>query len=247
MSRIYLIAPIYNEAPNLPALLAGWREIRKHFPEEEVCGILVDDGSQDETERVFEAHRGDFPVILLRHEKNLGPGAAFGTAFAALRGNLQPDDEVVTMEGDNTSRIDTLQTMILRRRREGLDVVLASPHAYGGGFTHTNSFRMFLSHCASGFARGILGLHGIHTTSSFFRVYRGEMILQLQERYGPRILERRGFEAMVELLMKLVRFGASISEVPMRLDTSRRTGPSKMKILRTIHGYLTLWYAARSW
>jgi hypothetical protein len=33
----------------------------------------------------------------------------------------------------------------------------------------------------------------------------------------------------------------------MQLDSSRRKGKSKMKIMRTIRGYLTLWSRKSSW
>jgi len=62
----------------------------------------------------------------------------------------------------------------------------------------------------------------------------------LQGSYGPGIIERTGFECMVELLIKTVLLKASVSEVEMLLDSSQRIGKSKMKILRTIRGYFSL-------
>jgi dolichol-phosphate mannosyltransferase len=83
--------------------------------------------------------------------------------------------------------------------------------------------------------------------SSFFRLYRGPIILKLQERYGAEIVETSGFECMIELLAKLIRVGATISEVAMPLDGSQRIGKSKMKILRTIGGYLRVFQISRKW
>ena len=154
---------------------------------------------------------------------------------------------MVTTEGDNTSRIDVLCTMLARLRREQLDVVLASPHAYGGGFSDTNQVRVLLSHGGSAFVRALLGLHGINTTSSFLRAHRASAILALQRRYGSRVIERTGFESMVELLVKCVALGFSISEVAMRLDTSARVGKSKMKVAKTFFGYLSLLRDKKRW
>jgi len=47
--------------------------------------------------------------------------------------------------------------------------------------------------------------------------------------------------------MKLVHRGATIFEVPVVLDTFRRAGRSKMSILRTIRGYLTIMGDRRRW
>jgi len=143
------------------------------------------------------------------------------------------------MEGDNTSRVELLARMFVRSR-EGYEVVLASPYQYGGGIIHTSPWRIFLSHGANGFLKGFLGLHGILTMSSFFRLHRGSAIVRLQDCYGPGIIERCGFEGIVEMLIKMTLLNTTICEVPMILDTSRRIGRSKMKIPRTIRGYLSL-------
>ncbi|HNO25757.1 MAG TPA: hypothetical protein PKK94_22435, partial [Leptospiraceae bacterium] len=88
---------------------------------------------------------------------------------------------------------------------------------------------------------------GIHTMSSFFRVHTGEIILRLQQRFGSRILERKGFESMIEMLKKIILLNASVSEVAMKLDTSLRAGKSKMKVMKTIRGYLRLFTLAGKW
>lgn len=136
---------------------------------------------------------------------------------------------------------------MLHRAGEGYDAVLASPYMYGGGLVHTVPLRVMLSHIANAFVKEFLGVHGILTVSSFYRLYRGACILQLQERYGQRVIERAGFESMVEMLMKMMYLEMTISEVPMVLDTSRRAGKSKLKLGRTALGYLALYRHKRRW
>jgi dolichol-phosphate mannosyltransferase len=185
-------------------------------------------------------------VTLLSNPVNRGPGAAFARGFEHLASRLQATDWLVTLEGDNTSRRELLRHMF-RRVDEGYDVVLASPYLYGGGITNTSPLRVFISHIANAFVKEFLGVHGIVTVSSFFRLYRGSVILRLQRYYGSHILERRGFECMIELLLKMIYLRTTISEVPMVLDTSLRVGTSKMKIRRTIMGYLALSRRLRAW
>jgi dolichol-phosphate mannosyltransferase len=93
----------------------------------------------------------------------------------------------------------------------------------------------------------LIGIHGIHTMSSFFRVHTGEIILRLQSKFGKRIIERRGFESMIEMLKKLILVNATMSEVSMKLDTALRAGKSKMKVMRTIRGYFKLFMISRKW
>ena len=111
---------------------------------------------------------------------------------------------------------------------------------YGGGITNTTSLRTLLSYGANVFIREFLGIQGILTMSSFFRLYRGSLLRNLQRHYGPGIVERAGFESMIEMLMKMVYLRTPISEVPMLLDVSLRAGKSKMKVMQTVINYFGL-------
>ena len=83
-----------------------------------------------------------------------------------------------------------------------------------------------------------LGLSGLATLSSFYRVYQVSALQAMRARYGDAFITTRGFECMVEILYRAARLGLRISEVPMVLDGSRRVGKSKMKVLRTSLAYL---------
>jgi dolichol-phosphate mannosyltransferase len=244
---VFFVIPVLNEAANLPRLLASARLLATEIaPRARARFFIVDDGSTDDTGAVARSLAGDLDLTVLRHPTNLGPGRAFATGFAHLATLLQPDDFVVTMEGDNTSRAELLRAMFVRAQ-EGYDVILASPYLYGGGIVHTTTWRVLLSRIANVFVKEVLGLNGIATVSSFYRLYRGSVIITLQRCYGAGIVERAGFECMIELLLKLVYTRTTISEVPMTLDTSLRAGKSKMKVLSTIAGYLRLWHDAPRW
>jgi dolichol-phosphate mannosyltransferase len=245
--RLYLIIPVLNEAENVPRLLEAIRGFRKAHPAHvEIRVVLVDDGSSDGTaERAIQL-AGDLDLVLLSHAVNGGPGKAFASAFEYLAGRLLATDFVLTLEGDNTSRLGLL-TQMLRRSEEGYDVILASPYMYGGGILQTSAVRVFTSHIANAFVKEFLGIRGLLTVCSFYRLHRGSLILRLQQVYGPGIVERNGFEGMVEMLMKIVFLGSSVSEIAMVLDASERSGPSKMKVGRTALGYVGLVTQRRAW
>lgn len=79
MQRVFVIVPAYNEtdviADSLQSLLALGYEV-----------IVVNDGSQTDIEG-FIKH---LPVHYLRHEINLGQGAALQTGMAYAR-RFRPD------------------------------------------------------------------------------------------------------------------------------------------------------------
>lgn len=245
--RLFVLVPVLDEAPNIPRLVGNLSRLAQDLRGETECrAVFVDDGSTDGTGERIRQEAGSLPMEVLRHDTNLGPGRAFATGFRHLAPLLADTDWVSTMEGDNTSRLETLRQMLVRRR-EGFEVVLASPYMYGGGLSNTSLLRLVLSHGANGLIKEVLGIHGIVTMSSFFRLYSGPVLKRLQARYGDGILETPGFECMVELLAKLIQSGATISEVAMPLDGSQRLGKSKMRVMRTILGYLRLFYVGRSW
>jgi dolichol-phosphate mannosyltransferase len=244
---MYVVVPLLNEVENIPTLIRGWEALQHRVPHYTISVILVDDGSTDGTGSVALEHGKEIDLVVLTHETNKGPGYAFGTAFEYLVNRVQSEDVVLTMEGDNTSRVELIPTMLERMEREKYDVVLASPYTYGGDIQNTKLIRVLLSHFANAFVKVVLDIRGIHTVSSFFRLYTGDIIQRLQRRYGSRILERSGFESMVELLKKLIILGSSISEVPMKLDTLKRAGSSRMRALRTILGYLSLSFDVKKW
>jgi dolichol-phosphate mannosyltransferase len=247
LPHLYVVVPVLNERPNLPTLFEGFRCLQAEMSSRfQISFMVVDDGSTDGTADAARESAEGLEVAVLRHGTNLGPGRAFATAFRQLSTRLSSDDWVATMEGDNTSRQELLAQMLVRAQ-EGYEVVLASPYMYGGGITNTSSLREILSHVANGFVKEFLGCHGLLTVSSFFRLYRGSAMRSLMDRYGPGVIERAGFESMVEVIIKLVHLGISISEVPMILDSSRRVGKSKMRIMRTGLGYLALFRGRRRW
>jgi glycosyltransferase involved in cell wall biosynthesis len=243
---LYIVIPVFNEGPNVARLFEGLRATIGEVVEFDVAVVLVDDGSTDGTPDLAHKAADGIDLTVLTHGVNRGPGHAFGTAFAHLASRIRSDDLVVTMEGDNTSRPELI-TAMLRRVEEGHDAVFASPYMYGGGILHTRPTRVVLSHIANSLVKELFGVHGLLTVSSFFRLYRGATLRQLQDRYGERIVERNGYESMVEIVMKMVYLRMSISELPMVLDSSLRAGRSKLNTRRTIVGYLSLAGRKREW
>ena len=241
---IHVVAPAFNEAGNVERTLAGMRERLEPLALRYRI-VLVDDGSTDAT--TDEARRVaalGLPIEILSHPRNLGPGAAFRTGFLHVLKDADPLDVVLTLESDTTSDTSVLPRLLHRIWEEGDHIALASCYLYGGGIVGTQLHRVGLSHLANGLMKKALGLSGLQTLSSFYRVYQVSALQAMRVRWGDDFISTRGFECMVELLYRAVQLNLRISEVPMLLDGSRRQGKSKMRILRTSLAYLRL--AARA-
>lgn len=233
---IHAVVPVLNEEPNVSVLVGRLKDALQPFAPYRV--LFVDDGSTDRTANVLAGQGPEVEVVS--HARNQGPGAAFRTGFTRVLETLKPEDLVLTLEGDGTSDLAILPRMLGRIRSEDDDIVLASCYLFGGGIKGTAAHRVGLSHLANGLVKQTLGLSGLATLSSFFRVYQGRTLLRFQQTFGARLFEFDGFESQIEILHLASRMNMRISEVPMVLDGSRRLGKSKMKIVRTSLAYLRL-------
>jgi hypothetical protein len=86
---------------------------------------------------------------------------------------------------------------------------------------------------------------GVRDYTCCFRAYRVPLLRRARLAYGERLVEARGFEAVMDLLLKLRPLGLRAVEVPFVLDYGARAGQSKMKVLRTVRTTLAL--LARRW
>jgi dolichol-phosphate mannosyltransferase len=230
---IRFVIPAYNEAENIPNLMA---DLAPRARELGARIIFVDDGSSDGTSEAIEAHREDLHLAIVRHQVNRGLGTAINSGLRAALGESQDGDAIVTLEADNTSDLDDLPAM-MAQFNAGADVVLASVYAPGGRIVGVAPWRLAASKAVSNTFRYAGGLKDIHTLSSLYRVYRAGTLRRAAETYGWLLVREPGFAANVELLLKLYNAGAKVAEVATVNDWSRRLGTSKMNLKPTVMAY----------
>jgi dolichol-phosphate mannosyltransferase len=199
---IHVVVPAFNEAGNIGAAIEGIRERVESLGLPHRI-VVVDDGSTDDTAQICRAlSEPARPVEVLAHPRNLGPGRRLPHRLPprpARRGSL---DVVLTLEGDTTSDPSVLLRMLHRVWEEGDHIVLASCYLYGGGIKGTRLHRVGISHVANGLMKKALGLSGLATLSSFYRLYQVSALQALSRRHGEAFLTSRGFECMVEILYR---------------------------------------------
>ena len=231
---IRFVIPAYNEAENIPRLLADLAPVARGLG---ARVIIVDDGSSDGTGTVIREHARDMHLAVVRHPVNRGLGTAINSGIRAALGESSDDDAIVTLEADTTSNLDDLPTMLELFDR-GADVVLASVYAPGGKIIGVARWRLGASKAVSNTFRVLGGLREMHTLSSLYRVYRAGTLRRAADTYGYLLVREPGFAANVELLLKLYNAGASVAEVPTINDWTNRKGESKMQLKPTVLAYL---------
>lgn len=235
---IIFIIPAYNEEENIQLLLQNIDAKMKEL-DREYQVLLVNDGSKDFTKERALEFKDRIQLEVIDHETNKGVGEVFRSGFSRAMKIASDNDIIVTKEADNTSDIDILNSMF-QKISSGYDIVLASCYAPGGKIVGTNLPRLLLSSMANFILKLFFPIQGIHTYSSFYRVYRAGMLRKAFYAYENRLIEDNGFTSMVEMLIKLSRLNVRIVETPMILHSNFRKGKSKMKKLRTVAGYMNL-------
>ncbi|MFM7023277.1 MAG: glycosyltransferase family 2 protein [Flavobacteriales bacterium] len=230
---IYILIPVFNEEQNIENL---FNELNALKLDEEVFFVFADDGSSDKSVELLGLYFAGKNHIVLKNGENKGPGYTFNHGFTWILENAKSDsDRVVTMEADTTSDLGILPHM-LTISGMGYDLVLASVYAQGGGFDQTSFIRKFLSSLSNAAIRFLLGIQ-VNTYTSFYRVYHIGLLRRIKNKY-PQLITENGFICKLEILMKAVKTGVKIVEVPMLLQSTKRKGKSKMKILKTSIEYL---------
>ncbi|MBL1067233.1 polyprenol monophosphomannose synthase [Streptomyces sp. 7-21] len=212
--RVLVIIPTYNEAVNLPPLLA---RLRQAVP---ACDILVtDDDSPDGTGKIAEEIAAvDERVHVLHRPGKEGLGAAYLAGFAwGLRRGY---GALVEMDGDGSHQPEQLPRLL--RALRGADVVLGSRWVPGGRIVNWPAHRHLLSRGGSTYARLLLGLP-LRDATSGFRAFRSHVL----SAGLLRNVASQGYCFQVDLAYRAVAAGHRVVEVPITF-VEREHGSSKM-------------------
>lgn len=112
-NKIVVIVPAYNEEPVIKKILL-------EILEKGYTVIVVDDGSDISLKQSLNY----LPVYFLRHQANLGQGAALQTGFDYAK-KLQPDF-IVTIDADGQHHCSSIDSLIEPLITNEADIVLGS-------------------------------------------------------------------------------------------------------------------------
>lgn len=229
MPSLSIVIPCYNEADNAEKVTSSLGPIVAKLAERGPVEVLfIDDGSTDETNRVFGAVSDHFRTLgadtrVIPHGRNKGLGAAIRTGFAAARGDI-----IVTTDSDATYRFEEIPAL-LQCMTDQVDIVTASPYHPDGAVAGVAPHRLILSRGSSWIYR-VLATPRIYCWTALFRAYRRRVIETIP-------FKSDGFLAGTEILVNAVLSGYRATEYPTTLY-SRTRGESKAKLVRTIKAHL---------
>ncbi|HYM82291.1 MAG TPA: glycosyltransferase family 2 protein [Candidatus Limnocylindria bacterium] len=239
---IWLVLPAYNEERSLPALLERCVPVAQELERSgaRLAVLVVDDGSRDRTAAAANAFAGRLQIEVIPHGVNQGLGAALRTGLLGAIERAAEPDHIATMDADNTHDPGLLSAMARRLDEESADLVIASRYTPGGKEVGLTALRRVLSRGASFLLSVVAPVRGARDYTCGYRLYRGALLKRAATVWGERLVEEAGFTCMAEVLLKLGRGGARVTEHPLVLRYDLKEGASKMKVMRTISRYIVL-------
>ncbi|MEK7329215.1 MAG: glycosyltransferase family 2 protein, partial [Candidatus Eisenbacteria bacterium] len=233
---IFVIFPAWNEEKVIGSTL---RALAGALPAPGAAchAVLVDDGSTDRTvaeaERAVAESGGTLPLTVLRHPVNRGLGAGLRTGIYWCLDRAGDDDVIVTLDADNTHP-PALIPALVAKLGEGYDLAIASRYRGGAEVRGVPGYRRALSDVGRLVFQALYPIPGVRDYTCCFRAYGVPLLRRARVVYGDALCTARGFEAVMDLLLRLGPLGMRVAEIGFVLDYGGRVGQSKMKVLRTI-------------
>lgn len=212
--RTLVSVATYNELENLPDLVEAIWQVAPHA---EI--LVIDDNSPDGTGHWCDGRSAAEPRLHCVHRAGkLGLGTAI---IAAMQYAIEHGyDQVLNMDADFSHHPRYIPAMLAAMANA--DVAIGSRYCPGGGTKDWPLKRRFMSWAVNTYARTLLWL-APKDTSGGYRCYR----VSLLEKLDFAKIKSRGYSFQEEILWRLKRLGARMTEVPI-VFADRERGQSKI-------------------
>lgn len=240
---IYLCIPAHNESPTVGLLL--WR-IRKVFQEfsREYEVLVFDDGSTDDTRDVLMPYGKVLPLTVIGGGKRVGYAGALDALLrtAARRTRYPRRDAIVVLQGDFTDQPEHLPELV-KRFEGGADIVVGEHAASEGWPKPVRRLRRL----APWILRPFVTVPGVSDPFGSFRLYRTSVVRDLlRESADASMLEREGWTANVELLLRAAKHARRIETVTLEPRYDLRPRETRVRPLAGAMDLYRFGWAARA-
>lgn len=207
-----VVIPAFNEEKNIASVIDG---VKKHL--EQV--IVVDDGSQDNTFKEAELAG----AVVLRHEKNLGKGAALKTGFAHTLKHFPDCEAIIILDADGQHNPEEIPKFIDVFQKTGADLIL--------GERMINRREMpFLRRVGNSAVSWLISRkigQKISDSQTGFRLFSRKFL----ENFNP---ESTGYAVETEIILAAVRASFKINTIPVSAKYLNKNSLNFLKDLRII-------------
>jgi glycosyltransferase involved in cell wall biosynthesis len=210
--KLSIIIPVYNEEKTISEILKKVDDVLLPGFEKEI--IIIDDKSSDGTLIVLEKLKNQYDFILLKHQQNMGKGAAIRTGISKATG-----DFVIIQDADLEYDPNDYSKLLIPFLEKNAQVVYGSRIL---GTKKRGKLSFYLGGRLVTLATNII--YGINITDepTCYKVFKRELINSLN-------LESNGFEFCPEVTAKIAKRGIKIYEVPISYFPRNKSEGKKIK------------------
>jgi dolichol-phosphate mannosyltransferase len=221
-SALTVVLPTYNEAANLPVIVAALFRL----PLTGLRILVADDNSPDGTGDIAEAlaaRYGPERMSVVHRPGKQGLGRAYVDGMTrAVRAGAE---FVVQMDSDLSHAPEYLPQMLGTLLSADADAVIGSRYVVGASVAREWPwYRRALSGWANTYVRTLLRL-GIRDATAGFKLWRASALAAIR----VASVRSNGYSFQVEMNYRAVRHGLKIVELPIHF-AERREGESKMSL-----------------
>ncbi|HJR77643.1 MAG TPA: glycosyltransferase [Nitrospiraceae bacterium] len=210
-----VVIPAYNEAATIADIAARALAHVSHV-------IVVDDGSSDGTVEAVQ----DLPIMLLRHERNLGKAATLWRGMQEAIG--LGATAVITLDGDGQHEPESIPALLaLHRRVPGAIIIGSRLHD-----AHAIPMARYVANRVANFWLSWASGQPIADSQSGFRLYPAILLSALALACD----RTKGFVFESELLIEAGRHGVAIRSVPVSAVYGRHLRRSHFRQVKDIAG-----------
>lgn len=193
--KVIIGIPAFNEEKNIGVIVA---QLKQRYDYVLVC----DDGSSDMTSTISSS----LGAIVVKHEKNLGYGAAIKTIFSEAR--KISGDVLVTFDADGQHQVSEIDSILKPILENKADIVIGS--RFLGKTKNLPTYRKFGIKTITGLTNVTTGSK-ITDSQSGFRAYSAKVL----EEISP---TESGMGISTEILIKASKKGLRIAEIPITIS-----------------------------
>jgi glycosyltransferase involved in cell wall biosynthesis len=209
---VSVVIPVFNEEQTIGDIVTRTKRTMEQMGVSYEV-LVVDDGSDDRSADISQEKKAH----VLR-ETHKGKGYALRAGFRRAKGEL-----VITLDSDGSHKPEEIPSVVQCISEGRADFVIGT--RFFNSFKKTeiskvNRIGNRLFNDLIGFLTGV----EISDSQSGFRAIKSPLIKQMN-------LRSRGYEVESEMLVKALKMGAKVAEIPISFD-QRTIGVSKLDPLR---------------
>lgn len=231
-----LVIPSYNEGEHIYDNLMTVSKVLKEAGIDYEL-IPVNDGSPDNTgDEIRRAAEADPKIVPVSYDVNRGKGGAIKEGVMSSKG-----DVVGFLDADLDLSPDHVPAFLKAMEETGSDVVIGSKMHKDSELEYPVARKIF-SLCYFIMLKVLFGLK-TKDTQTGVKLYKGDLLRSIVP-----VMKVKGYAFDIEMLALAVRKGASVTEMPVRVNYTRGQSFGRIRvgdIVKMFTDTLALWWNMR--